>query len=197
MRDANDLGYMVTETAIGSEAGTVDFFLSPKAESSNSMNADFRPGAAKITVPLTTIDRFASSGAPAPTIMKIDVETLEADVLAGGRKTIAAHRPIITCEFLPRADGVDGIGELLSWLAYYGYNFYQVTESGEFEQYSHKDALSALDSVMRDWVLSPEPLTKDFYTSLGSWREAMPSSDASTNILVDGGQKFQEIETMW
>jgi FkbM family methyltransferase len=50
------------------------------------------------TVTTTTIDAIVASGAPAPSIMKIDVEGAEGRVIAGGRRTIAAHRPAITIE---------------------------------------------------------------------------------------------------
>lgn len=188
MRDANDLGYQVVQSAIAADTGSIEFYLSPKAESSNSMNGNFRKGSEKITVPVTTIDKYVSSGAPAPSIMKIDVETLEADVLSGSRKTIANHKPIITCEFLPRADCREGIGELMAWLQYYGYRFYQITETGPFDEYTASEVPDVLDSKLRDWILSPEPLSEAYYSSLFDWRSAMKTSEVETNILVEPGK---------
>jgi len=159
-RDANNLNFSIMQTAVGCDSGEIDFYLSTKTESSNSMNSDFRPGSEKISVPLTTIDRVVASGIPYPSIMKVDVETLEPDVLVGSRKTISQFKPIITCEFLPRKDTRDSIGELLSWLTYYGYIFYRITSEGEFKQYDSLKALDSFDSEERDWILSPTPLTK-------------------------------------
>ena len=52
-----------------------------------------------IDVPCVTIDDLVSAGrAPPPTVVKIDVEGAELDVLAGMRETIAAHQPAIICE---------------------------------------------------------------------------------------------------
>ncbi|MEO9971916.1 MAG: FkbM family methyltransferase [Hyphomonadaceae bacterium] len=198
LRDANDLGYPVAQSAIAADTGSIDFFLSPKAESSNSLNANFRKGSEKITVPVTTIDRYISLGAPVPTIMKIDVETLEPEVLAGSRKTVANHKPIITCELLPRADSRDGIGELMAWLQYYGYRFYQITETGPFGEYSASEVIGALDSHLRDWILSPEPLSKAYYDSLSLWREAMNTSDVDTNLFIEPGDPvFEDLQKHW
>ena len=44
-----------------------------------------------------TIDAFAETHRP-PNVLKIDVEGLEADVLRGAERTIAAHHPRICCE---------------------------------------------------------------------------------------------------
>ena len=48
-----------------------------------------------VSVQTITLDDFLRSGAPAPQCIKIDVEGAEASVLAGGRETIAKHRPIV------------------------------------------------------------------------------------------------------
>jgi FkbM family methyltransferase len=52
-----------------------------------------------IDVKCVAIDELVSSGrVPPPTVVKIDVEGAELEVVAGMRETIAAHRPAIICE---------------------------------------------------------------------------------------------------
>ena len=45
----------------------------------------------------TTLDLFAAEH-PAPNFLKIDIEGAEGAALAGGRRTLEAHRPTICCE---------------------------------------------------------------------------------------------------
>jgi FkbM family methyltransferase len=49
-------------------------------------------------VAVTTVDALISDGAPAPSLMKIDVEGAEGRVTAGARRTLAAHRPLLLME---------------------------------------------------------------------------------------------------
>jgi FkbM family methyltransferase len=49
------------------------------------------------SVPTLRIDTLAKSLAP-PSVVKVDVEGAELQVLAGGRATIAAHRPVLLIE---------------------------------------------------------------------------------------------------
>jgi FkbM family methyltransferase len=52
-----------------------------------------------IDVECVSIDALVSDGrVPPPTVVKIDVEGAELDVLAGMRETIAIHQPAIICE---------------------------------------------------------------------------------------------------
>ena len=63
--------------------------------------------------PLTTIDKFAFERVD---MIKIDVEGMELDVLAGARETIARCRPVIYLDVIKTDQGALG-----RWLAEAGY----------------------------------------------------------------------------
>jgi FkbM family methyltransferase len=56
-----------------------------------------------------------------PTVLRMDVEGAELDVLAGGRKTLETHRPLLFIEFHPFAIGMDRIIGCLQDLQSLGY----------------------------------------------------------------------------
>jgi FkbM family methyltransferase len=198
LRDSNGLDYELVEKAVGRKEGSAQLFLSPKTESSNSLNADFRPGSRAVDVKVTTVDAEVRGGCPPPTIMKIDVETLEADVILGSREVIAQSKPVITCELLPRSDTRTGNQEILSMLEYYGYSFYRVGMEKRLREFSAVDALAALDADEKDWVLSPKKLGSKFYAALERWRLAISECNADANRLLDGGVWDRAIlEEVW
>jgi FkbM family methyltransferase len=51
-----------------------------------------------LEVTAVTIDAEVAAGRPAPTVMKIDVEGAEADVLEGAAQVLREHRPVVVCE---------------------------------------------------------------------------------------------------
>jgi FkbM family methyltransferase len=76
-------------------------------------------------VPFTTIDDLCAARQLAPSLVKIDVEGAEADVLRGARRTLQAHHPIVCLEL--HFDEMERRGEsaaaLLEDLASMGYRF--------------------------------------------------------------------------
>ncbi|MEO0495185.1 MAG: FkbM family methyltransferase [Actinomycetota bacterium] len=99
-------GHTLYDTRAALDEATAANFLS------DTHFAGFRPGRAGVehlTVAITTLDSFAL----APDIIKIDVEGGGADVIAGARHTIAAHRPLLMFE--------DDAGESAALVADLGY----------------------------------------------------------------------------
>ncbi len=77
-------------------SGTLDAVS--QGEPSQS-HAQYKFAAVTITVDVATMDSLVSSGAvPPPAVIKLDVEGAEAMVLRGGRRTLAAHQPIVVVE---------------------------------------------------------------------------------------------------
>ena len=75
-------------------------------ETSASLSGDFKSEFSEaISVPVTTIDAYDAAHPSGPvSVIKIDVESLEAKVFAGGAAVVARDRPIVFFEVLPQGD---------------------------------------------------------------------------------------------
>ncbi|MDQ3677162.1 MAG: FkbM family methyltransferase [Actinomycetota bacterium] len=69
----------------------------------------------EVDVPLVSLDDVIAAGAPAPDVVKLDVEGAEGDVLRGAQRLLAEHRPIIVCEL---HDTNDEVADLLEAAGY-------------------------------------------------------------------------------
>ena len=90
----------VHQVALASADGEAEFFVS--AESTWGRLSQAGPAPQQngvIRVPMRTLDSFASEhGLPPPQVIKMDVEGVEASVIAGGKKLLATSRPILIIE---------------------------------------------------------------------------------------------------
>ena len=101
------------DQGVGETKGSFVLYL-PEAghgliETSASLNRDFRAShSAEFTVEVTTLDAIGEDHAAKldgqQVLMKIDVETLEPQVISGGAQFIQTHRPVIAVEILPGSD---------------------------------------------------------------------------------------------
>ena len=101
------------DTGIGETEGSFTLYLPLDGhgliETSASLNKDFRAQhSAQMEVAVTTLDAFGQQQAAAlagqQVLMKIDVETLEPQVIKGGYQFIEKYRPVIAIEILPGSD---------------------------------------------------------------------------------------------
>lgn len=102
------------------------------------------PPSERTRVPLLALDTLAERLGEAPTVVKIDVESFELEVLRGGPKTLAGARPVLFIELhnaMMRERGVDPAA-VLDQLAAYGYD--QLHVGGET---FGRDALLGRDIV--------------------------------------------------
>src|SRR5690606_31583170 len=132
-------------------------------ETSNSLNGRFRPGSPAITVEVTTIDQFVAAGGPPPSVIKIDVETLEPAVLAGAMQTIKQYRPWISCEFLRKGDGA-AVDRVVEELAELGYHFYQLFQDQPLTETRAKrlSRRRRVRSAGREWLIAPKRIGAQF-----------------------------------
>lgn len=93
----------VVPTAVGDQTGQVEIFV-PHQDASNQAQASVRKRSyldhSGVMVPIDTLDNIiASIGSPSVSVIKIDVEGQELEVLRGARRTLATDRPILYLEF--------------------------------------------------------------------------------------------------
>lgn len=103
--------------AVGNRTGTIKVTqLDPNAENNfGGLAMGDQHGCATESVAMLRLDSFANM--PRVDFVKIDVEGMEADVLDGGRKLIATHRPLLYVEN-DRKEKSDGLLALLGELGY-------------------------------------------------------------------------------
>jgi FkbM family methyltransferase len=172
----NGLDVTVAEIALGDETGVATLYLSDSTDSSNSLNPHFRAHSKEIVVPLETIDGYVARTGVVPSILKIDTETTEPEVLAGAEKLIREHRPWIMTEVLWSLveDRMHNVMDK------FGYTYYHLNGPGP---------LGATEKIVGDstwthymFLLAPEPVDDAFWQRMNAWRSAL---DGSTTTKPD------------
>ncbi|MFD9903372.1 FkbM family methyltransferase [Streptomyces sp. NPDC059063] len=191
IRDVNGLGFELVEAAVAGAPGTAELFLSDKAESSNSLNPAHRRSSASVRVPVVTLDGFTVERAAVPHVIKVDVETFEADVLQGALSTISRHRPWIVCELLPSSEP-EGLRDVLGALVEQGYGLHVIEPQLPWLPLNEKNYRSHIGHHCRDWLLAPQPLSAAFHRLVRQWLIAILACDETTNLTVPAGTPFPE-----
>jgi len=153
----NSVDIELSGAAVADFDGRAAFHLSARSDTSNSLNPEFRPSREVISVPVTTLDHESSAWDDRPTVLMVDTESTEPDVLAGGAGFIQAVRPAIICEVLAGRTE-QRLGEFIDRV---GYTAYAVDARGV-----HRCTEIAGDSTYqyRDWLFLPnghEPPASD------------------------------------
>ncbi|UUU24209.1 FkbM family methyltransferase [Streptomyces sp. DSM 40750] len=189
IRRHNGLGFELITSAVSDTPGTAELCLSLKGESSNSLNAAHRKHTETVSVPVTTLDAFTEERSARPHLIKIDVETLEGQVLAGALETVRRHRPWIVLEILPSSDH-DALGRALDVLTELGYGLHLLQPESPWPGRNRGDYRRHVGGQCRDWLLAPAPLTYDFHHAVRTWLRAILACDERTNLIVPAGVFF-------
>jgi FkbM family methyltransferase len=164
---ANGLSCTVEPIALGSHSGRATLYLSARTDSSNSLNPGYRPATGTIEVPVERLDDYVARTGRRPSVMKIDAETTEPDVLAGGLETLRAIRPWLICEVLAgRSEPA-----LMAILRPRGYRFHHL--GGGPDVVETDEIIGDPTSAHRDWLFTPEPLPPAFATHYSAWLRAL------------------------
>jgi len=187
LAEVNGAPVVLHEMALSSEPGTATLYVSAKAETSNSLAVGFREALDEIKVEVSTLDAFCAAHAAAPDVVKIDVETFEAQVLMGGLKTFESARPAIVIELL-RGDRLEESLAALGELADVGYVAYRLTARGAWKLTAMSDVRSHISRVSRDWLLVPGRLPAGFAKAKKRWMRAISACGEQTNVFTQGGE---------
>ena len=81
-------------------------------------------GAGNVTIrcPATSLDDFVAAGHPPPTVVKIDVEGAEVEVLSGSKRCLERYRPLVICE----THGDQPARDVFAILTRHGYALFKV-----------------------------------------------------------------------
>jgi FkbM family methyltransferase len=130
-------GVECRQMALSSAAGTAEFCHFRTLDGWSGLRrspeiSDERGDPEYITVAVSTLD--AEVGELTPTVVKIDVEGAELDVLEGGRAMLATARPVVIFEHVAAAASLYGDDPAAPWdlLDGLGYEIFSVTGEGRF-----------------------------------------------------------------
>ncbi|MFA9446057.1 FkbM family methyltransferase [Egicoccus sp. AB-alg6-2] len=162
----NHLDVEVLSMAFGRDDTTAIFHLSDQSDASSSLNEAFRPSTRKVEVQIERLDSDVAQRGEVPTLLKIDTETTEPDVLAGARDTLERHRPWMICEVLPGRGSEEGLQPILDGL---GYRTYRLDGGGPA---SEGPLAGDTDYEYLNWLFTPEEPDEAFWATVATWRNA-------------------------
>jgi len=106
----------------GSDHSAVNTFVSSRDEDLDEPDATH-------TVPVTSIDSYVSLTRAVPTLVKIDAEGAELEVLRGASRTLEAHAPIVTIEVGDTEDELHS-RKTIDFAVHLGYSPFELTVDG-------------------------------------------------------------------
>jgi FkbM family methyltransferase len=184
---ANQLPIQIERCAIAAEEGTAELYISPW-DTSNSLAEGFRPATDSFSVPTVSIDSYCAARGVRPDVVKIDVETLESQVLLGALETLAQSRASIVCEMLPAADP-ERTAAALAALQGLGYHLHRFVSADGWLECSAEDIINQIPHHGRDWLFTANPLDDRFRTAWREWISAIAECTGEASAPVRRNSK--------
>ncbi|MGH3025674.1 MAG: FkbM family methyltransferase, partial [Gaiellaceae bacterium] len=147
---ANCRQIRIERCAISDEDSTAELYISPW-ESSNSLQEGFRPAKESVTVRTMRLDTYCAERSIRPTVIKIDVETYEAHVIAGASDCLRQARPSIVCEILA-GTGKEATEQMLTALDSAGYRMHRWTREDGWLECTAQEILDQVPHHGNDWL---------------------------------------------
>ncbi|WP_173434365.1 FkbM family methyltransferase [Allosalinactinospora lopnorensis] len=170
---ANGLDVEVVELAMSNHSGTASLKLSARSDASNSLATGFRPEFGRLRVNVETLSHWRERAETVPAVLKIDTETTEPDVIAGGLEVLRRFRPWVFCEVLPDRGVEERLMALLEPLDYTWHHL-----CGE-PPYPARIAIDGRDSGShRMWLFAPTPPSGELWEVTRDWRRALKACEA-------------------
>lgn len=147
----------IVQAAVSAAPGEVTIELVPQASGLSHVTGAGRPSSGStsdtVTAAALTLDDFARTHRP-PTLVKIDVEGHEPEVVAGMDELLEASHPAVVFEAPDLVGVAHGSAELVARFVTHGYRVWSLTTSGlvPFAPDRHSHNLLALHEIKHDDV---------------------------------------------
>jgi hypothetical protein len=118
-------------------------------------------------VTVERLDSYCHRTGTVPSLLKIDTEATEPDVLRGAAGLLSRDRPWIVCEVLAgRSEG-----DLMAVMRPHDYAWYEI---GGDLPLRRRDEIAGDPSYRRlNWLFAPEPPPDVFWQRMAAWRRAL------------------------
>ncbi|WP_193789923.1 FkbM family methyltransferase [Streptomonospora alba] len=165
----NGLGVEVVRLALSNHSGTAALRISPVADTANTLTPDTRTQLGRVLVRVETLSHWRERAGAAPSIVKIDTEGTEPDVVAGAFEVLRRFRPWIFCEVRPEHGAEE---RLMALLEPFGYCWYHLC--GE-PPYPLRAVIVGRgpDPGQRMWLFAPEPVPERVWHTARDWYRAL------------------------
>lgn len=173
----NHLDINCEAIALSCSSGSGTFYISARSDCSNSLREGFRQASETLEVELETLDAYVERTGRYPAVLKVDTESTEPDVLAGGSEFIREHQPWIVCEVLAGRTETP-LMDLMSSLNYVSY---QITDETRWPERATIEGDRTYRFV--NWLFVAEPLDDRFWSALDTRREQLRSCTPETGLV--------------